>query len=108
VADLLTVNGEDDVARTQVGATGRSLGSNAEDDDALLQFAGEYAEPRPRRAVGPAEPEHVVEYGRKQIDRHDHVERCVDPVANALQLQGADADEVAGCADQSGSAPMGV
>jgi len=78
-----------------------------DDHHLALRLGGVEPEPRPRRAVGLAEGQQVVEDRRQQVDRHDHVEG-LGPAALArlLELQRADADEVAGRADQRGAAPV--
>ena len=70
-------------------------------------FGGIEAEPRPRRHVAPAEFHQIVDDRLEQIDRHHHVDVLrLAFLGGVLQLQRADAEQVAGRADQRGAAPV--
>ena len=86
---------------------GRPAIGEADDDEPVFHFGGVEAEPRPRRRVAPAEFHQIVEDRLEQIDRHDHVEILRLPLLDRLlQLQRADADEIAGRPDQRRAAPV--
>jgi hypothetical protein len=90
-----------------VGLLRRSLVGQADDDQPVLDLGGVEPEPRPRRRVAPAELHQVVEDRIQQIDRHDHVDVLrLALLDGVLQLQRADADEIAGGSDQRGAAPV--
>ncbi len=50
----------------------------------------------------------IVEDRIQQIDRHDHIEMLVLAFARALELQRADANQIARARDQRGAAPVWV
>src|SRR5256885_1238300 len=64
-------------------------------------------EPTSRRVVRPAELKQFVKNRFEIVDRNDHVETLVRSLlARALELQRADAEEIAGRAEQRGAAPV--
>src|SRR6185436_16271234 len=66
-------------------------------------------EPGPRWLVRPADRQQVVEDRRQQIDRYDHVDVARRTLLAALlQLQRADAEQIAIRADQRSAAPVGM
>src|SRR5829696_6265110 len=85
--DLVAVDREDDVAGLEFGARRRSLAGDADHHDAVVDFGGVHAEPRPRRPVDAADFPDVVEHGLQQIDRHDHVDVLGPALALAFELQ---------------------
>ncbi len=87
----------------------RAFAGDAGDHHAVVHFGCVKAKPRARGMVRPADRQHVVHDRLQEIGRHEHVQRDVLAIlAGVLQLQRADADEVAFRADEPGAAPVGV
>src|SRR5207253_6002625 len=106
--NLVAVDREDDIARLEFGARCRSLAGDADYHDAVVDFGGVHAEPRPRRLVDAAEFPDVVEHRLQQVDRYDHVDVFGLALALAFELQRTDADQFAAVRDQPGAAPIGM
>src|SRR6266849_2038120 len=94
--DLHAGDRDHDVPGAQLGALRGPAGGQPDDDDPVLDFAGVEAEPWSRRTIAPTIGHQVVQDLLRQVDRHDHVQMLGRPdLARALELQGADAEEIA-------------
>jgi putative membrane protein len=115
-ADGVAGDAEYDVARPQVGFFRRAAPHGPEDGDGVVDLGGVHAEPRPRRTIGRADGDEIVEDGFEQVDGDDHVD--VLALAGArllarggddlLDLQRADPQQVAAGSDQRRAAPIGM
>src|SRR5205807_8228921 len=98
---------KDDVAGADVGRLRRPARRKTHHHDLVLDLGRIEPEPWTRRAVRPAELQQIVKNRFEIVDRYDHVEVLIRPLlARALKLQRADAEEIAGGAEQRGAAPV--
>src|SRR3954470_19231966 len=109
LAHLPARDGENNIAGADVGFLRRPAAGETYDHDLVLDLSGVKAEPRARRTVWPAELHQVIEDWLQIVDRDDHVEMLAFVLlGRALELQRADAEQVAGGPDQCGAAPIRV
>src|SRR6185437_202386 len=107
--DALVAHRPDDIAGAHAGGGGRAALGEAGDDDLLVALGRVEADPRPRRLVALAVGEQLVEHRLQYVDRHDHVDvaRAV-ALDHLLDIERADAEQLAVAADEPGAAPEGM
>src|SRR4051812_22668299 len=98
---------EHDVARFNTGLFGGSLRGQTNDDNLVLGFTRIEPEPGSRRPIGPPKPRHVIKDRGEQINGNNHVKRQgPTPRGGVLELERADAQQLATRADQGRAAPL--
>src|SRR5579875_2137422 len=90
--------------RARSGAAAREIG----DDQAFLRFHRVHTEPGPRRQIGAAIFEELVEDRLEEIDGNDHVALTIGLALPFLNEKRADPEELAVHADQCRTAPTGM
>src|SRR5262249_35852887 len=94
------------VAGAQIGLARRSAVGHPRHHDLVVDLGGVEAKPWPRWMVRPAHGQKIFEDRLEDVDRHDHVERLRRlALAHLLDLQRADAEQLARPPDHRRAAP---
>src|SRR6056297_1030960 len=107
IENLFTIDTDNDIAHFEPGLLSGAIRGNPGDNDLVVDLSGIKAKPRPRRTLGAANFHEVVDDWFQEIDRDNHIE--IEVVAlriGMLDLQRADADQLALTIDQAGTAPV--